>query len=118
MFGNRCEVKGQLNFRPTDGSDFGAPVNWFQGIYVYLATDPETEFDWSSGMDQNLALGVTKILETDGKFTVEFDLKKTKRDPSLAQGLQIGISLATHKEHNGQGTTDHHRIARWCLYNC
>jgi len=103
MFGHNCTIHGQLKFLPADGES--APVNWFQGISVYLSSIPDTRLDWSQGMDQEIALHDCITLKNDGSFVIEFDLRETNRDPTLGQEFQIGVSLATHTSIDSKETS-------------
>lgn len=93
--GNHCQITGRVNVTL---EKFDKPVGWFQGITVYLAKVPEQKCDWSSGISSD-AVAEQVILQNDGTFEVEFDLRETSRIPAKLAEHQIAISLATHDAH-------------------
>ena len=85
--GNRCRIMGRV-VHVADGT--AKPVNWFQGISIYLAKTPEKKCDWSSGISAETEHDLV-ILNNDGSFEAEFDLRDTYRDPNVKALHQIGI---------------------------
>ena len=94
--GNRCKVSGHLQF-----SDAGVTKNidWFQGVAVYLAKQPNQELDWSKGIEQTQASyqpGVT--IDRSGTFEVWFELRNMQSDRHVEQAYQFGLVLGRHEE--------------------
>lgn len=93
--GNICTVRGQLVVSEA-GKDSSRPVNWFQGISVYLAKSPDAKPDWSKGMDQKDTLSETTTVSPKGEFSLRFDIRKAHRERTKKQPYQFGIALAKH----------------------
>lgn len=97
--GNYCKFRGQLRF-----SDKTAvkPVDWFQGVTVYLAAVPSKQRDWSNGLvneaedfqDKDVALATT--VKPDGTFEASVDLRELQSQRGKNQEFQIGLVLAQH----------------------
>ena len=94
--GNRCNIAGRVEYI-ADGT--ARPVDWFQGIAVYLGKAPEKECDWASGISADTE-HESAILNNDGSFEVEFDLRETDRNPNVKARHQIGISFASSSNKN------------------
>ena len=101
QLGNICTVSGELQVSG-DGQPQPTPVNWFQGVTVYMAKAPDTKLDWSKGMDEKNTLGETAYVSPDGMFTVNMDLRQTQSERLRKQPFQFGLALASH---TGQGKT-------------
>ncbi len=93
--GNFCTVRGQFRTN-VKGHTLTRPIDWFQGVTVYLGTTPGARPDWSSGMDQADTVHETTVTGPAGTFRVCFDLRKTKQDRDRAQSFQFGVALARH----------------------
>ena len=94
--GNRCKVSGHIQF-----SDRGVTKNidWFQGVAVYLAKQPDQELDWSKGIEQNSASYETAFtVDRSGTFEVWFDLREMQSDRHVEQAYQIGLAPGRHEE--------------------
>jgi hypothetical protein len=94
--GNRCKVSGHLQF-----SEAGVTKNidWFQGVAVYLAKQPNQELDWSKGIKQKQASYQTGITtDRSGTFEIWFDLRSMQSDRHVEQAYQFGLALGRHEE--------------------
>ena len=94
--GNRCKVSGHLQF-----SDTGVTKNidWFQGVAVYLAKQPNQELDWLKGIELNQASYETGFTDDlSGRFEVWFDLREMQSDRHAEQAFQFGLAFGRHEE--------------------
>ncbi len=94
--GNQCKVSGRLQF-----SDAGVTKNidWFQGVAVYLAKQPNQKLDWSNGIEQKQASYETGFtLDRSGTFEVWFDFREMQSDRHLEHAYQFGLALGRHEE--------------------
>ena len=94
--GNRCKVSGHLQL-----SDAGVTKNidWFQGVAVYLARQPNQELDWSNGIEQRQASYETGFtIDRSGTFEVWFDLREMQSDRHVEQAYQFGLAFGRHEE--------------------
>jgi len=96
---NICTIDGRLEI-PGDGQR--QPVNWFQGITVYMGKAPGAQPDWSAGMTED-ALRNTGVVSPAGTFSSRFDLRKTQHDRTRLQSFQFGLALARHTKTAGGG---------------
>ena len=94
QLGNKCEFSGRLKFESGNQID---DVNWFQGVSIYLARQPDVQVDWTSGANSDSVIHDSLILKNDGTFKAAFDLRDTDRDPSKAMRFKIGVALAKQK---------------------
>jgi hypothetical protein len=96
--GHLCRVRGQLRI-PTQTPGHTEPINWFQGVSIYLAMQPDTKLDWTNGIDLNSAVGKTDVVNTSGEFSLSFDLRDdVHHNRKLVQSFQFGLALATHAD--------------------
>jgi hypothetical protein len=95
--GNICTVRGRV---VADGQKPPAPINWFQGVTVYLATAPDARPDWSKGMNQADTTESTELTRPDGTFVAYFDIRKARQDRGRARPYQFGVALAKHRALN------------------
>jgi len=109
--GNLCQIRGQLLI-PKKTSDEMRPIDWYQGVTVYLAIEPESKPDWSNGMDQADTLGETTAVDKSGAFDLKFDLRKAKHDRNRGQSFQFGLALAEHTF-----TGKHHQTIVWSSHD-
>jgi hypothetical protein len=93
--GNLCIIRGRL-MTPGDGQ--AKPVDWLQGVTVYLAKVPGAKPNWSAGMDQSDTLSKTAVVSPAGEFEVRIDMRKTQQDRTRPQPFQFGLALAEHTE--------------------
>ena len=93
--GNFCIIGGQLTV-PGENNAGNRPVDWLQGITVYMATTPDQKPDWSRGMNQADTVHSNAVLKQSGKFQLRIDLRKATQDRKLARTYQFGIALARH----------------------
>ncbi len=93
--GNYCTLRGRLYYVPV-GSDEPQPVDWFQGIALYLARYPDAAPDWSHGTTAVDSLFETATVEPSGEFEIVFDVRETWDDRALAETFQCGLALANH----------------------
>lgn len=91
--GNLCKVRGQL--RIPDGVK-SKPVNWFQGITLYMAKRPGTKLDLSAGINRQEAAGRIGTVDKVGAFELRVDLRLIQSHRNVAQSFQFGVALATH----------------------
>lgn len=97
--GNYCRFRGQLRF---SDKTVVKPVDWFQGVTVYLASLPGKQRDWSNGLvneaedfqDKDVALATT--VKPDGTFEASVDLRQLQSQRGENQEFQIGLVLAQH----------------------
>lgn len=94
--GNFCTIRGQVLMTDKDRKP-RKPINWFQGVTVYLGTAPDDKPDWSKGMDQTDALTSSVVTEPAGKFQACIDLRKAKYDRAQVRSFQFGLALAKHE---------------------
>jgi len=95
--GNYCTIRGQL-WIPGEGAGKARPIDWFQGVSVYVALSPGTQPDWSKGTSEKDASEKTVFVGGSGRFDVTFDLRKLECDHKRLQPFQFGLSLAKHTE--------------------
>lgn len=93
--GNFCTVRGRLSV-PGNGAEGRRPVDWFQGVTVYMAKTPGSKPDWSAGMNQVDTLDDTTLVSTAGEFAAVIDVRKTQHDRTLPEPFQFGLALAQH----------------------
>ncbi len=100
--GNHCTVRGRLTIAGESGER--RPVDWLQGISLYVARSPDARRDWSDGMDERDTLKDTAIVGHDGSFEMSVDTRDMQRERDLPQRFQMGLALAMHsaKGANGQ----------------
>ena len=94
---NDCTISGVLVLHDQQ-SDRMSPVNWFQGVGLYLAKMPETRLDWTAGTDDVQAIREYTVLNREGRFQFKIDLRRLKRRREVAEAFQMGIVLATHSD--------------------
>lgn len=100
--GNYCTLRGQL-WIPNEVAGKARPIDWFQGVTVYVAFSSGSQPDWSKGTSEKDAYEKTAVVGGSGRFDVTFDLRKLERDHKRSQPFQFGLSLAEHTEmKNGQ----------------
>jgi hypothetical protein len=104
VLGNFCTVRGQVR-RNDQGQTRTRPINWFQGVTVYLGTTPGAQPDWSGGLHEADTVHEAAITSPSGMFRVSFDLRKTKHERNQTQTFQFGVALA---QHTVQSKTIHH----------
>lgn len=95
QLGNILTIHGRLRTH-ADSEGKSEPVNWFQGLSIYLHRTPDTEVDWSQGINLEKTLDRRLIADPDGRFTFEFNLRGTKLNRGQSQSFQLGIALARH----------------------
>ena len=95
--GNFCIIRGQLR-KAAAGKARTQPVDWFQGVTVYLAMVPGEKPDWSAGMNQADTLHNTDVVSPSGEFEVQIDMRETQHDRTLQQSFQFGVALAGHED--------------------
>lgn len=94
--GNYCTIRGRLTV-PGDKPGTRRPIDWFQGITVYLARAPGAAPDWSHGMDQkDTAWDDTEVWRGE-QFEATFDLREIESDRATAEAFQFGVALAQHE---------------------
>jgi hypothetical protein len=96
--GNVCTIRGQV--KTTHGQKQTKPIDWFQGVTVYLGMVPDAKPDWSKGMDQADTLSETALTSPTGTFQAQFDMRKSKQERSKSQSFQFGLALANHAVRN------------------
>jgi hypothetical protein len=102
--GNFCTVRGRLSVADYDNGK-ERPVDWLQGITVYMGIAPEAKPDWSEGMNQRDTVFKKGIVQQSGEFKLRIDLRKTKQDRARAQLFQFGVALAIHTATGGTRQT-------------
>jgi hypothetical protein len=97
--GNLSTIRGQL--KTTDhGQKQTKPINWFQGVTIYLAMTPNARPDWSKGMNQANTLRDAVVTSPTGSFAVHFDMRDSAHDRTRVQSFQVGLALAKHTVKN------------------
>ena len=97
--GNICIIRGQLT-RSSDEEKTPKPVDWFQGLTLYMANASDAKPDWSTGMNEKDTLSGTAIVDSVGMFVFRIDLRKSPKDRTQAQPFQFGLALAQHTGDN------------------
>jgi hypothetical protein len=90
--GHVCTIYGQLLVESETGER--TPVDWPQLIAVHLSRSPGESSDWSRGVDSESAANETVVVNLDGKFSVDIDLREVKSGFDDNRTLQAGVSLA------------------------
>jgi len=90
-------IRGRL-WIPGEGASKARPIDWFQGVTIYVATSPGGQPDWSKGTSEKNAFGKTVLVRGSGRFDVTFDWRELERDRKRSQAFQFGLSLAKHTE--------------------
>ncbi len=93
--GNYCTLRGQLQIL-ADNPEPTKPIEWFQGLTVYMARQPAAKPNWSRESPQQDAVKHTTVVQGSGKFEVSLDLRKAARDRQAEQSFQFGLALARH----------------------
>ena len=93
--GNFCTIRGQLQI-PADNPEPMKPIEWFQGLTVYMARQPAAKPNWSRGITEQDALEHTTVVQGSGTFEVSLDLRKAVRDRQAEQSFQFGLAWARH----------------------
>jgi hypothetical protein len=96
--GNLCTLRGRVMM--ADGPKRTKPINWFQGVAIYLAMAPNARPDWSRGVNQADTLATKAITDPDGRFQASIDMRESKYDRARAQAFQFGVALAKHSAEN------------------
>ncbi len=96
--GNLFTVSGQLKVMQGEKIH---PVDWFQGITVYMGVAAAEPADWSAGITEDNALEATTILDHDGSFSAEFNVREAGYDRKHGGQFQFGVALAQHKPGTG-----------------
>ncbi|MBI3863656.1 MAG: hypothetical protein HY290_17340 [Planctomycetia bacterium] len=100
--GNRCTVRGQLSISAASKNQ-KLPVNWFQGVTLYMAMAPQTKPDWTKGMNQADTVHATAVAKKSGAIELHLDLRETLHDASVDQPYQVGLALAKHAPQGKSG---------------
>jgi hypothetical protein len=96
--GNMCAIRGRVMM--ADGAKRTKPINWFQGVAIYLGMAPNARPDWSRGVNQTDTLATTAVTNPDGRFQASIDMRESKYDRDQAQSFQLGVALAKHTAEN------------------
>ncbi len=97
-FGNQFTIRGQVLV--TEGDDNQKqprPIDWFQGVTVYLGMSPGAKVDWSLGMDASNTREATAVTSPGGTFEARIDMRESKYDRNQEQSFQFGLALAKHR---------------------
>jgi len=94
--GNKCTFRGQLR-QPGDEQGATKPVDWFQGLTLYVGKQPGAKPDWSLGMKERNTIRGTDLIKPTGEFAIQVDMRETTHDRMAAESFQVGVALATHK---------------------
>ncbi len=84
----------QLTGRLTVHEDQGPgvrPLDWFQGIGILIARDPEVVCDWSLGYWSDDTFELLVVPKPDGSFTVCIDPIELHRRPGEDDWYSVGI---------------------------
>lgn len=90
--GHTLTVSGRLLVTNEDGAK--ASIDWQQVVAVILAKAPGVKADWSAGTDSDVALHDSVPVESDGTFSVSFDLRECGGPLTETREIQAGLSLA------------------------
>ena len=93
--GNNCKVRGRLVV-PTGDPPGSRPVDWLQGIAVYMGTTPGAQPEWSHGMRETDTICETDSLKASGEFSLRIDVHALAFDRTTPQAFQFGLALAQH----------------------
>lgn len=98
--GIHCKIRGQLRVPKQEGS---RPVDWFQGVTVYLAAKPAAKRDWSKGLREKFEqestdneVAAAGFVKQDGTFEISVDLRQFQSQREVNQTFQVGLALAEH----------------------
>jgi len=105
--GNICAVRGRLTI-PGSEPNQRRPVDWFQGITLYVAMTPNAKPDWSGGMNRHNTEPDTGVVLAAGEFRFYFDVRDLQKLRSASESFQFGLALADHSQ-NESGDT----VVRW-----
>lgn len=90
--GNTCTVSGQLFLNQNNKK---TPVNWRQGVTVFLAKHSGASPDWSAGMQEEDTGFAIALANAQGKFAVSFNFREDEIDCAREGGqFQFGLALA------------------------
>ncbi len=93
--GNTFTVRGRLVVPAADPPG-SRPVDWFQGIALYMGTTPGAQPEWSHGMRETDTICETDTLPASGEFSLRIDVHKLAFDRTTPQTFQFGLALAQH----------------------
>ena len=82
---------GRLLVREPDGTS--RPVDWFQGLEVLVAADPDTSPDWSASGPFAHTLRARTLVRPDGSFLVGVHDVDFEERCSLPAGFQVALRL-------------------------
>ncbi len=105
--GNKITVRGRL-IVPVGDPPGSRPVDWLQGISVYMSTKPGAQPEWSHGMRETDTICETDILQASGEFSLRIDVHELAFDRTMPQAFQFGLALAQHTT-NGKNS----QIVTW-----
>ncbi|MES2787980.1 MAG: hypothetical protein V4719_00050 [Planctomycetota bacterium] len=90
--GDHCKIRGKLTIPNGTATQ---PVNWLQGILVYLSSQPDAKPDWSQGI-ADADVGLVAITMPDGTFEATAHLREIESRRDREQTFQFGLALAKH----------------------
>ena len=93
--GNTFTVRGRLVV-PASDPPGSRPVDWFQGIALYMGTTPGAQPEWSHGMCATDTTYETVFLQASGEFSLRIDVHELAFDRTTPQTFQFGLALAQH----------------------
>lgn len=91
--GNLSLIRGRLQTSTPGGTK---PINWFQGVTVYLARIPGKTRDWAEEILDSETASQTLVIKYSGEFETHIHLDEIESDRKTPQSFQIGLALATH----------------------
>jgi hypothetical protein len=93
--GIMCTVRGRL-LVPSAAENEMRPVDWFQGVAVYMGIAPATRPEWKKGMNESDTVANMDVVKKSGEFELRFDLRETQYNRKFDQQFQFGAALAMH----------------------
>lgn len=95
--GNQLTIRGRVMM--TEGDEDRKrtmPIDWFQGVTVYMGMRPDAKPDWSMGMDESNTLNATTVTDPTGAFETRIDMRQSMHDRTREQSFQFAVALAIH----------------------
>ena len=93
--GNICTIRCEISFIDPISKE-KRPVDWLQGVTLFLANSPGTTPDWSKGMDQADTTHDTGVISRSKPSSFEIDVREINHSRNAAEKFQVGIALAKH----------------------
>jgi len=94
LLGNIVTLRGTV----LRDSDNHKPVDWFQGVSVYLAKIPGWKADWTKGIDESSGLAKNVLLTPKGRFRITLHVRDFEHNHRTGPAsYQVALALASHR---------------------